>query len=397
MCVGLAFIAAAADLAAGDSVHPQVCRDGACVSLNDTSSAIYTLISGPAPPLHVRPSFNRCCRSCEHVRSCSFSGGDEHHVVTLFLAHLRKRKGKRRFLEIGGFDGLFESNTLFMEHCLRWTGILVEAQPNVFEKLKQNRPGVLTLHAAACAGNETHVDFALDQTNGRVISEASKAKLDHSAVAHVPCVYLGHTLQKLNMTIIDYFSLDVQGYELQVVQSIDWSKIRAAVLVVEERRVDVRKNKLVADVLHTEAGMVRAFTLCWNTGRVCDGYFVHPQLVDVESLAQSIGAYNFAAEHLSGVGLGCNSSRGTLDMDMAKVHSLATQRQFLNASIDANLHATVPAHLTSATQRARAQAVPNGPARKEVPYCVAVREYRSQRLSMPHSSTQVPLALGCKR
>ncbi len=39
------------------------------------------------------------------------------------------------FVESGGFDGEFLSNTLFMERYLDWSGLLIEADKKSFEKL----------------------------------------------------------------------------------------------------------------------------------------------------------------------------------------------------------------------------------------------------------------------
>lgn len=49
-----------------------------------------------------------------------------------------KRRGF--FIEAGGFDGEFLSNTLFMERSLQWSGLLIEADKKAYSKLlKRNR------------------------------------------------------------------------------------------------------------------------------------------------------------------------------------------------------------------------------------------------------------------
>src|SRR5262249_12423292 len=59
-------------------------------------------------------------------------------VITLF-------QGKRRgfFLEIGGGDGLWISNTLLLEREFEWSGILVEPS-SAYEHLVKNRPHCIT-------------------------------------------------------------------------------------------------------------------------------------------------------------------------------------------------------------------------------------------------------------
>lgn len=49
------------------------------------------------------------------------------------------------FIECGGYDGEFLSNTLFMERYLGWSGLLIEADRKAFNKLlTRNRKAYTT-------------------------------------------------------------------------------------------------------------------------------------------------------------------------------------------------------------------------------------------------------------
>ena len=50
----------------------------------------------------------------------------------------------------------------------------------------------------------------------------------------VPCAPLQSFLDMLDVQHISFFSLDVQGYQLHVLKSVDWRKASIAALVVEE-------------------------------------------------------------------------------------------------------------------------------------------------------------------
>ena len=39
------------------------------------------------------------------------------------------------FIEAGAVDGIFQSNTLYLENQLNWTGLLVEPDKEAFERL----------------------------------------------------------------------------------------------------------------------------------------------------------------------------------------------------------------------------------------------------------------------
>lgn len=64
----------------------------------------------------------------------------------------RKRHGF--FLEIGGGDGQYLSNTLILEAFFEWRGILVEPT-SAFETMVKNRPKAMCVHAAIAGSCKT--------------------------------------------------------------------------------------------------------------------------------------------------------------------------------------------------------------------------------------------------
>ena len=61
---------------------------------------------------------------------------------------------RRVFLEIGAFDGVTESNTILLERCLGWRGVLVEANPQAWTSLKgADRNHARLVHAAPMCAN----------------------------------------------------------------------------------------------------------------------------------------------------------------------------------------------------------------------------------------------------
>jgi hypothetical protein len=88
------------------------------------------------------------------LRPCSRSEHRQEAYV-LALAEALGVGGHPFFVEIGGNDGVRSSNTIFMEACRGWRGLLVEANPVSFELLRARRPGALALRAAVCAAHGT--------------------------------------------------------------------------------------------------------------------------------------------------------------------------------------------------------------------------------------------------
>jgi len=144
------------------------------------------------------------------------------------------------FLEMGALDGVTSSNTLMFEQCLGWNGVLIEADPFNFKKLRKNRPCAVTLGEGACSvedgptirmggadGTAFDVDVRGDGTNG------DSGDTNNATFHEVPCRPLGAILEENGVHRINFFSLDVEGAELKVLRTIDWDKIKIDVLMVE--------------------------------------------------------------------------------------------------------------------------------------------------------------------
>ena len=142
------------------------------------------------------------------------------------------------FLEIGGNDGWKTTNTYHLEQCLGWQGIMIEGHPQNFQRMLRARPGVLSLGIAAC---KEHGVVAFTNRSGVASGINDLMSSHHKKRFHivtkdsmlVPCGPLGDWLAALHAHSIDYFSLDVEGAEMLVLETLDWSALTVGVLLVE--------------------------------------------------------------------------------------------------------------------------------------------------------------------
>jgi FkbM family methyltransferase len=195
------------------------------------------------------------------------------------------------FLEIGAYDGLHASNTLFLEHCLGWRGLLIEAHPNAFERVALNRPRAWSVGSAvsdACDGNLRFSRTSRPQSQVIVPNDHAR----RAAAVDVPCVPLARPLAALRVRQLAAAFVDVEDFELPVLSSLDWSRVKVALLVVEERNWNGERTVSTARVreLLTARGMVHVLTSCLN-GALCNGFFVDPNLVELAALQQNLTAW----------------------------------------------------------------------------------------------------------
>lgn len=65
----------------------------------------------------------------------------------------------------------------------------------------------------------------------------------------ITCLPLATVLQMFDLTHIDFFSLDVEGAELAVLQTLDFSKVHINVMVIEQDGHDPQKDEAVRQLL----------------------------------------------------------------------------------------------------------------------------------------------------
>jgi len=135
-----------------------------------------------------------------------------------WVCELLDYKSNGFFLEIGAYDGIQTSNTYTLEKFLNWSGICIEANKEVFERLKQNR-NCINIHAAA-SNYDGLCNFGGDRINGG------------STV--VSCYTLDTILIQNNAPKeIDYISIDVEGHELDILRSFNFKNWDIKLFTIE--------------------------------------------------------------------------------------------------------------------------------------------------------------------
>lgn len=146
------------------------------------------------------------------------------------------------YVECGALDGETRSNTLYMERKLGWKGLLVEADPKNFKLLLRKNRHAWSINV--CLNDKTtksqvvfKPQFNVGQINrdltGKVVSSKNGELKSKTDGVVVDCFPLHAILLAMNVTKVDYFSLDVEGAELEVLHSIPFDLIDIRTLSVE--------------------------------------------------------------------------------------------------------------------------------------------------------------------
>lgn len=132
------------------------------------------------------------------------------------------------YMEIGAHDGVRESNTRFFDICLKWNGLLVEPHPMNYRRMVKLRPSAHHLAIApSCLANETGIVlFPKHMFTSAQINE-------NGGTIEIHCGPLQHYLDQLYFHRIDFWSLDVEGQELNVLKTVDFNRTQIDVIMAE--------------------------------------------------------------------------------------------------------------------------------------------------------------------
>jgi FkbM family methyltransferase len=191
--------------------------------------------------------------------------------VWVLFATGAKRGGY--FVEFGALDGVALSNTLLLERSFGWTGLLAEPNPKY--------------HAALAAQRSARIDKrCVWQESGRTVQLIDCGELSTiqayrdldghagtrrraAAACDVETVRLDDLLAQHGAPrTFDFLSVDTEGSEFDILQTLDFERYRPMTICVEhnfteaERRID----RLLAD---------RGYRRCLPRVSRWDGWYVH--------------------------------------------------------------------------------------------------------------------------
>lgn len=179
------------------------------------------------------------------------------------------------FVDIGAYDGKTQgSNSLFFEE-LGWTGVCVEPNPELYNQLIKNRK--CKCYNVALDNNIGEMDFILikgheaPNTLGRLIDHRNANDLNiitnNNLRENQTCEVIKVKTEVFENIVesnkIDYLSIDTEGNELRILETIDFERYDISTLSLENNFNDSRYVNFFKD---------KPYTLFTNTG--CDEIWV---------------------------------------------------------------------------------------------------------------------------
>lgn len=168
--------------------------------------------------------------------------GQDAFVHQTFFAD--KRDGV--FVDIGAYDGVTWSNSLFFERELGWRGLCVEASPRRYALYRQSGRQAPCVNVAVGDrdGEAQFLDVVsgLTMMNGLVdmLAPGQRAFIEgegsRTEIVTVPLRRLDGLLREHGVARVDFLTIDVEGAETAILQSFDLDAFAVQVICLESQQ-----------------------------------------------------------------------------------------------------------------------------------------------------------------
>lgn len=183
--------------------------------------------------VYSRPSLNNIDKKLEH--------------------YLAKKNGF--FIEVGANNGFAQSNTYYLERFKQWQGILIEPIPELYKQCVKERANSQVFNCALVSNNfqDSYVTMKYSGLMSLVAGVFNNKEQEEKHIQggmkcqknivtyeiRVPARTLTSILEECHIDRIDFLSLDVEGFELEVLKGLNFKKYKPNYLLIETEEYEM--------------------------------------------------------------------------------------------------------------------------------------------------------------
>jgi len=169
-----------------------------------------------------------------------------------------KGPSHHHFVEIGADNGLYLSNSFFFEKIAGWKGLCVEPRPDSYKELVVNRPDCINVNAVISntpgpmkfysfgqgtwhrqmSGLEGANSVTKSKAAAQAYAEQANTKFE---VFDLPSLRFADLFKEHGFARIEVAFIDVEGAELQVLQTIDFDTVKIHFMVLEQAGPEIQE------------------------------------------------------------------------------------------------------------------------------------------------------------
>jgi FkbM family methyltransferase len=157
------------------------------------------------------------------------------------------------YVDIGAYDPVLSSNTYFF-YRKGGHGVLVEPNVDLTPKLQGERPRDVVLTAGVGIDDTTELDFyvlnmpqlnTFDRSRAEQVVAGSGGKVKLLRTVKMPIVNINRVVADHLGAAPDYLSIDVEGLDLAILKTLDFSRFRPAVICTEHPNDPAERSELL--------------------------------------------------------------------------------------------------------------------------------------------------------
>jgi len=171
----------------------------------------------------------------EHLLQ-NFKNSQSEKFQDLFVDYIMKKKSGF-FIEFGCCDGLYLSNTFFLEKFRGWNGILIEPSKIYHSDLKKNRDNCKIDFRCVHSISNDYINFFENkfQYNKKNTSNENYQVLT---------VSLNDIFIENKLISVDFLSIDTDGSEYEILSNFNFNKFKVNIFIVEHNYSSSRSKIL---------------------------------------------------------------------------------------------------------------------------------------------------------
>lgn len=166
----------------------------------------------------------------------------------LVIDRVFQQKTGGTFVDVGAYDGVTGSNTLFFERWRDWTGVLVEPVAEQRAKAEMMRKSPCLEYAVsdkkgiaefmAVTEGFTQMSGLVDTYDEAMLDRVRADKRHAEKVIKVPTRSLSAILKEADIPHPDFISLDIEGGELAALRKFPFDKHNVGAWAIENNTAD---------------------------------------------------------------------------------------------------------------------------------------------------------------
>jgi FkbM family methyltransferase len=221
---------------------------------------------------------------CRALREGFYSQlGQDELVFTEFFRSLNSDVFPKLFVDIGCNHPMVHSNSCFFEVNQGYKVLAVDALQEIHELWLTHRPNAEFIE---CAVGSTNGELSFDVVGGgniesmfSSVSGSSQKNTLHAVTTRTVKVRrISDILVERGIQRAGILSMDIEGYELQALQGIDFSQFMAYVFIIENNSHQGLGNNEIRDFMISNGYIY--FARIWNL----DDIFIHPELLTLNRI-----------------------------------------------------------------------------------------------------------------